>query len=284
MTYGEIYKKAVSILTDSGCDSPEYDVRCMMEYDFGLEKISFFSERNSTADSREEKKFFRDIQKRAEGYPLQYILEGWSFMDCELSVGEGVLIPRDDTEVCVRECMHLINEKGIIAPVIIDLCSGSGAIAIALAKKYPKAQIFAVEFSDRAYEFLCENIDRNEARNVYPLNKDIFDCYSEFEDGYFDVIISNPPYIRTDEIPTLQKEVQFEPKMALDGGRDGLEFYRIISEKWFSKLKNGGIVSLEIGEEQGKSVSLMLENAGMKRVQILKDLGDLDRAVVGQNL
>lgn len=222
MTYGEIYKKAVGILTDSGLDSPDYDVRCMLEYHFGLDRMSFLKERSSTADSKKETDFFRDIQKRAEGYPLQYLLKGWSFMDCELSVGEGVLIPRDDTEVCVRECMRLIDEKGMTKPVIIDLCSGSGAIAIALAKKYPKAHIFAVEISNRAYEFLCENIDRNETRNVTPLNKDVFEVYIEFEDGYFDVIISNPPYIRTAEITALQKEVQFEPQMALDGGEDGL--------------------------------------------------------------
>ncbi|MBQ8133241.1 MAG: peptide chain release factor N(5)-glutamine methyltransferase [Clostridia bacterium] len=282
MTYGEIYKKAVGILTDSGCNSPDYDVRCLLEYHFALDRMSFLRERNSIADSRKETDFFRDIQKRAEGYPLQYLLKGWSFMDCELSVGEGVLIPRDDTEVCVRECMRLIDEKGMTKPVIIDLCSGSGAIAIALAKKYPQAHIFAVEFSKRSYEFLCENIDRNETRNVTALNKDVFEGYIEYEDGYFDVIISNPPYIRTAEIPALQKEVQFEPQMALDGGEDGLEFYRVISEKWLPKLKSGGIVSVEIGEEQGEAVSSMLRMAGIENIQVLKDLGGLDRTIAGQ--
>lgn len=280
MTYKQLFDFAEGFLYAAGNEAPKTDVRELMEFFLTIDGLKLRDVLNEAVDADEEREFLAAVRKRAEGYPLQYILKSWSFMDCDLSVGEGVLIPRDDTEVCVRECMRLIDESGMTAPVIIDLCSGSGAIAIALAKKYSQAHIIAVELSEKAYGYLCENIKTNDARNVYPMHEDIFDLYKEFEDGYFDVIISNPPYVRSDVIPTLQKEVQFEPKEALDGGDDGLVFYRAICEKWLPKLKSGGIVSLEIGEEQGKAVSDMLIANGASDVRIIKDIQDLDRAAV----
>ncbi|MBR2176034.1 MAG: peptide chain release factor N(5)-glutamine methyltransferase [Clostridia bacterium] len=281
MTYRELYKTAVKRLSESESDSPEYEVRCLMEHFFGLDRISFITEADRTADKEEQEMFLAALEKRIGGFPLQYILGSWSFMDCCLSVGAGVLIPRDDTEVCVRECIRLIDEKKLTAPVIIDLCSGSGAIAIALAKKYPKAHIYAAELSDKAFSYLCENIEQNEVGNVYAVNKDIGNFYGSFEDGFFDVIISNPPYIKSNEIPSLQREVQFEPEMALDGGKDGLSFYRIIAEKWLPKLRSGGIVSLEIGEEQGEAVRNLLLSSGIEDVRVIKDIQGMDRAAAG---
>ena len=279
MTYGEIFKNAAEILSERGIESPEYDIRCMMQRCFGIGRSSFFQLKNEIADEQQKDVFFLSVKKRAQGYPLQYILGNWSFMDCELSVGEGVLIPRDDTEVCVRECITMIENAGIKSPVIIDLCSGSGAIAISVAKKLPGANVTALEFSEKAFGYLCRNIELNKLGNVSPVNGDIYEYFKNYADGYFDVIISNPPYIRTDEIPTLQKEVLFEPEMALDGGSDGLDFYRCIADKWLSKLKKGGIMSLEIGENQGESVPDIFRSKGCGNITVVKDIQNLDRAV-----
>ena len=281
MTYINIYRETVKALKAGGIDSPEYDARCMIKYFFGIDrpdydKIIELPEKDNTLND-----FFHAVDSRTGGYPLQYIIKSWSFMDCELSLGEGVLIPNDDTEVCVRECMRFINENKICSPTIIDLCGGSGAISIELAKKYPEAKIFSLELSDKAFEYLCINIHKNKADNIKPIKGSLFDYYDNFEDNYFDILISNPPYVKTDDIPLLQREVQYEPVMALDGGKDGLVFYRGICEKWLSKLKDKGFISLEIGEELGKSAAEMLKLSGVTDVRILQDLSGLDRTVSG---
>lgn len=283
MTYRELFGTAVNLLEKAENDSPEYEVRELMKYYFGITRLSYAVLKNDKADAENAVRFLDAVKKRSEGYPLQYLLKSWTFMDCEFTVGEGVLIPRDDTEVCVRECMSRMEKSRMTAPVIIDLCSGSGAIAVSLAKKYPDAYIIAAELSEKAYGYLLENIEINSCAGIiHPVRADIAELYNEYEDGYFDVIISNPPYIKTDELPTLQKEVQFEPKIALDGGSDGLFFYRIIAEKWLSKLKKGGIISLEIGEQQGQDVSSLLKHQGLKETSIIYDISGLERTVISQ--
>ncbi len=277
MTYDEIIRTAVKALEYSGNESPEYEVRELTKHFFGVSRRDLYAVRNKQADSKTENAFFEAVRKRSEGYPLQYILGSWTFMDCELEVGEGVLIPRDDTEVCVRAFREMLN---VSSPVIIDLCSGSGAIAVSLARSYPDAEIFAAELSDDAFTYLERNVRSNGAEAIVrTLKGDISELYQQFEDGFFDGIISNPPYIRTEELPHLQKEVQCEPVMALDGGTDGLMFYRIICEKWLPKLKKGGIVSFETGEDQGAQVCSLLEKSGAANVRIVKDISGLDRTV-----
>lgn len=280
MKYSEIYKEILGTLREVTV-SPEYDARCLIKYFFDIDRIDYDKQINVYKNQELMKNFFEAVFKRSQGYPLQYIIKSWSFMDCELSLGEGVLIPNDDTEVCVRECMRFIDENKIYSPTIIDLCGGSGAISIALAKKYPEAKIFSLELSDKAFEYLCINIHRNKTDNIKPIKGNLFDYYDNFEDNYFDILISNPPYVKTDDIPLLQREVQYEPVMALDGGKDGLVFYRGICEKWLSKLKGKGFISLEIGEELGKSVAEMLKSSGVTDVRILQDLSGLDRTVSG---
>lgn len=272
MTARELFLECVDVLTKSGADSPETDADELCRHFLGLFRYRFG---DTEATPEAEKRLRAALLKRAGGYPLQYILGNWTFMDCELKVCEGVLIPRDDTEVCVREVFSRFDGNG----TMIDLCSGSGAVAIALAKHYPSSEIYAAELSDTAYDCLCDNIRTNGVHNVIPLKLDIINDVWKFTKGYFDVIISNPPYIRSDEIPSLQKEVQFEPVMALDGGSDGLMFYRAIVKNWLPLLKSGGILSLEIGEEQGSAVSSLLSRAGAKDIRVVKDIVGLDRTV-----
>lgn len=280
MTYRECFQKAAAALSDGGCDSSEYDIYCLMEKYFGIKRLDYLANRQDNAEEKAAEAFLSAISRRAEGYPLQYLLQSWTFMDCELSVGEGVLIPRDDTEVCVRACMDALDRLSLNAPVMIDLCSGSGAIAIEMAKKYSTADVWAVELSERAFPYLVRNKERNHVPNLKLLQKDIFECHRDFADGYFDVILSNPPYIRSDVIPSLQKEVQHEPLMALDGGEDGLLFYRCIAEKWLPKLKKGGILSLEIGEDQAAAVVGLLRSRCPSEIQVFKDIQELDRAIL----
>ncbi len=281
MTYADIYREAVGILRGNRITSPEYDARCLIKFFFNIDRLEYNKEIDSADKENNQEDFFRAINSRAGGYPLQYIIGSWSFMDCELSLGDGVLIPNDDTEVCVRECMRLIDEMGLYSPTIIDLCGGSGAISIALAKKYPKARVFSLELTDEAYKYLCINVQKNKTSNVKPIKGNLFNYYDKFQDNYFDVIISNPPYIKTSEIAGLQREVRYEPIIALDGGEDGLVFYRAICEHWLSKLRNGGIISLEIGEDQGKAVAGILKLSGISNVKILHDIAGLDRTVSG---
>ena len=280
MTYKETLDLAVDRLEAGGIPSPVCEARELMEHFAGSERFMSAEQLRKDISGDKVQKISEAVDLRIDGMPLQYILGSWTFMDCELFVGKGVLIPRDDTEVCVRECMRLAKDLKD-GSVIVDLCSGSGAIAIALAKRYSRCRVTAIEYSPAAYGFLCRNIEANDAKNVVPLMDDITECAAGFSDGSIDVLISNPPYIRTSEIPALQKEVQSEPVMALDGGDDGLRFYRVIARQWVRKIKSGGIISLEIGEDQADQVSAMLYECGVRDLKTTKDIAGYDRTISG---
>ena len=226
----------------------------------------------------DEEKIKAILTKRTDGYPLQYILGKWSFMGRDFSVGEGVLIPRDDTEVVVLSVIPYLKQKK--NPRIIDLCSGSGIIAITLKCMFPISEVHALELSDKALPYLKSNI-KNLAPDVILHQGDLNLLYKNFEDNFFDLVISNPPYIESEVIPTLQAEVQKEPEMALDGGNDGLDFYRSITEKWSKKLKQGGMMAFELGECQFDTVKALMSEKGFENIQAFKDLGNIDRAING---
>ena len=198
-------------------------------------------------------------------------------MGFPLSVGEGVLIPRDDTEVCTGLCLEHLKGKPNAAA--IDLCSGSGAIAIAL-EKLGHAAVTAVELSEQAFSFLTKNIHTNNCR-VKAVRGDVFSCHTQFPDNHFDLIVSNPPYIRQDELPSLQAEVQFEPSMALDGGADGYRFYTTILQNWSRKLKAGGALVFELGEGQAAQVGALMCEQGFADIRTEQDLGGCERAIIG---
>ena len=218
-------------------------------------------------------------KRRATGEPLQYILGHWFFMGREYKVGEGVLIPRDDTEVVVGEALSLA--RLFPSPSIVDLCAGSGIIAITLAKELPGATIYAVEKSDQAFRYLEENIALHQA-DVKAICADLSDCVSDFEDGTLDMIVSNPPYIRSDEITSLQREVQYEPRLALDGGESGCDFYEIIIRLWTKKLKPGGCIAFEIGEGQYDDIADLLMRAGYSDIKGTPDILGTTRAVTAR--
>ncbi|MDD6644717.1 MAG: peptide chain release factor N(5)-glutamine methyltransferase [Oscillospiraceae bacterium] len=229
-------------------------------------------------NDNEENKVKDILFKRINGYPLQYILGKWTFMGRDFSLGEGVLIPRDDTEVVVLSVIPYLKQNNKAR--IIDLCSGSGIIAVTLKCMFPQCEVHALELSEKALPYLKRNIE-SLAPDVILHQGDLNLLFEQFKDNYFDLVISNPPYIESEIIPTLQTEVQKEPKMALDGGTDGLDFYRSITQKWSDKLKPGGMMAFELGEGQFDRVKAMMKEIGFENINEFKDLGNIQRAING---
>ena len=271
----DLYLKLRGILSEAEIEAPELEARLLIEGATGMNRASQIANSNSEISGEIQEKLISMAQKRAEHLPLQYILGKWSFMGFEFKVGEGVLIPRDDTEVLVGLCLDYL--KASDGKTALDLCAGSGAISVAL-DKLANADVTAVELSDKAYNFLLENI---KGTNIKPHKGDIFECYRDFEAKSFDLIASNPPYIKTDEIETLQTEVGYEPKTALDGGADGLDFYRAIARRWTPLLKSGGAMAFELGEGQAEYVGGLMADHGYINIKTAKDLGGTDRAIIG---
>ncbi|MDE7389982.1 MAG: peptide chain release factor N(5)-glutamine methyltransferase [Lachnospiraceae bacterium] len=283
-TLGEIYRHGARLLREANIEDYSYDALCLMEHFFSVDRAGLILHGDRAAEPESRADFFSAIQQRLQGRPLQYIIGIWSFMDFDFYIGEGVLIPREDTETAVNSAVDYLKSLNIARPRVIDLCSGSGAIAIAIAKLVPQCEVTAVELSDKAAEYLHRNVILNSADNVTLLRGDVEVLYNEFSDEEFDLIISNPPYIETNVIDTLQQELKYEPRMALDGGRDGLYFYRIITELWHSKLKHGGMLVYEIGENQYKSVSELLKRYGFGNIFYKLDVQNIKRAVGGIRL
>ena len=271
----DLYLKLRGILSEAEIEAPELEARLLIEGATGMNRASQIANSNSEISGEIQEKLISMAQKRAEHLPLQYILGKWSFMGFEFKVGEGVLIPRDDTEVLVGLCLDYL--KASDGKTALDLCAGSGAISVAL-DKLANADVTAVELSDKAYNFLLENI---KGTNIKPHKGDIFECYRDFEAKSFDLIASNPPYIKTDEIEALQTEVGYEPKTALDGGADGLDFYRAIARRWTPLLKSGGAMAFELGEGQAEYVGGLMADHGYINIKTAKDLGGTDRAIIG---
>jgi release factor glutamine methyltransferase len=254
------------------------EARSIIELVTGFDSRQQLLKRDYILTNEQEALISSILKKREQGYPLQYILGKWSFMDNDYFVGEGVLIPRDDTEVVVRSVLPYLKDKE--NPTVIDLCSGSGIIAITLKKLFPKATVYALELSERAMPYLEKNI-KGLCPEVRLCKGDLNVLYKDFQDNYFDLIISNPPYIKSEDLATLQQEVRSEPVMALDGGQDGLVFYKNILDRWSSKLKQGGALAFELGEEEFLPVKALMEEKDFENIVGYKDLGGIYRAING---
>lgn len=278
MTVGKAYRKTKDILTEAGFEAPAFEALCLTEKVFGFNRLALITKGEETVASEEKLAVLAELtEKRLNHEPLQYLLGKWSFMGIDLLVGEGVLVPRDDTEVVTSLCIDYLSCKE--SPNVIDLCAGSGAISLAL-EKYANCKVTAVELSDKAFSYLTQNIKLNNSA-VNALNGDIFECHKDIADNSLDLIVSNPPYIKTADIASLQKEVQHEPAMALDGGESGLDFYRRIVPLWKSKLKAGGALAFELGEGQYDEVSRILADNGFGGITESIDFGGVQRAIIG---
>ena len=262
------------------CENPSFEAKELIKHICSLSETEFLLGRNNEISDDATDKIFSLAEKRISGVPLQYIIGEWDFMGRTFKVGEGVLIPRPETEIL---CQYVIDMlKGKKSPCVYDLCSGSGCIAISIKLDTPDADVYAVEKSKDAYFYLDTNNKLLSADSAVTLiNGDIFNI-DEFKTlPKADIIVSNPPYINSDEIAGLQKEVQFEPAMALDGGSDGLDFYRFIINEWKNLLKDDGMFAFECGENQAEAISDILKANGFDSF-IIKDYNDIDRMVIGR--
>ena len=199
-------------------------------------------------------------------------------MKLKFYVDENVLIPQPDTEILVEHVLELIKDKKL---TILDLCTGSGAIAISISKYSKDVKVYGVDISEKALNIAKKNNRNNNTKVEFILS----DMFKNLENKKFDIIVSNPPYIKTDEIKTLSEEVKNEPHLALDGGEDGLYFYRIIINEVYKYLNNSGYVCLEIGYEQKNDVIDLIKKSGKyKDIKCYRDLGGNDRVIIFQKL
>lgn len=277
MNVQQAFRECKIRLAEAGIEDPSFEAQCLVKKSLGFDRLALIAHGGCEIDDSRLSQLNALTQRRIAFEPLQYILGSWSFCGFEFFVGEGVLIPRDDTEVAVNLCIDFLSKRQ--NRKTIDLCAGSGAISVAL-DKIAGADVTALELSQKAFEYLNKNILYNNSK-VRAIMGDIFECHSQFNDGEYDLIVSNPPYIKTDEIPSLQAEVQKEPAMALDGGADGYDFYRAIVKLWSKKLKKGGALVFELGENQAEYVSSLMKANGFENIHTSLDLGNVQRAIIG---
>lgn len=277
MTVNEIYQSGLKLLENNNIENSKFEAQSLLQKAFSLDRVGFIIHKTDKADENCSHNFLNFIEKRISGEPLQYILGEWSFMGFDFKVGRGVLIPRDDTEVVVNLCIDFLKNRA--DKKTVDLCSGSGAIAVAL-DKISGAEVTAVEIDETAFSYLETNVKENNS-SVKPVMADALEICDTFADGGLDLIVSNPPYIKSADIETLQKEVQLEPRLALDGGEDGCDFYREIVSRWSRKLKKGGALAFELGEGQADAVKALMTEQGFSDFKISLDFGGVQRAIIG---
>ena len=279
MTLGEIYRQGKGVLSGAGNEAPSFDADCLFQKAFGLDRQGRVLHSGEPAGDTSAREYMRYIEERASGRPLQYILGIWPFLGLNLRVGEGVLIPREETELLVHTAVQMLQDTP--KPEVLDLCAGTGAVSFGLASLVRSARITAAELYDEAFGYLTLNKKETGFENVAPMRLDVLDAQSAELFSDLDCIVSNPPYIERDDLPVLQQEVQREPRTALDGGADGLVFYRAIAALWLPRLKPGGTAAVEVGENQAPTVAELFQNAGLSRLQIYRDFNGIERVVAG---
>lgn len=272
MTLKQAYSYSVQFLSCNKVDEADFKALCLVCHLAGIRNSEYNAH---TDDDIIMSRLAGSLWLLKSGEPLQYVLGKWDFYESEFYVGRGVLIPRPETEELVEEA---VKSAGFYnAPVIYDLCAGSGCIGISVAKAVPDAKVYCIEKSTEAFEYLKKNSQN--ISNVIIINDDI---NNDIDLPDADIIISNPPYIKSSDMDALQAEVRLEPAIALDGGIDGLDFYRIINDKWSGKIKKGGTLLLEIGSDQGDDIKKVLSN--FSNVTVKKDIYKNDRIVIAKIL
>lgn len=280
MKMREALSMAVTTLKNAGIESSRLDAEVLLMYVLKKDRTFLIMEPSYQLSTEENDEFFRVINERASGKPVSYITGEKEFMGLTFGVCEDVLIPRPDTEILVEEGIEIL--KNCDEKSFLDMCSGSGAIAVSLAYYVPGSRGLGVDISLGAIDAARKNSEKNGTDDrVEFVQGDLFDAVPG--NMKFELIASNPPYIRRDVIKELMADVKdYEPALALDGGQDGLFFYRRIVPEAVRRLKPGGSLILEIGHDQGKDVSALLQRAGFADIRILKDLAGLDRVVCGK--
>jgi len=267
---------------------PELDAQLLLMEILKKDKMYMLIHDDEEVIDTDFKLYEEYLQKRISGVPLQYIIKKQEFMGFDFFVDKGVLIPRNDTEILVEEICELAkncfkNKKKI---KIFEIGTGSGAISLSLAKLISNSDVLTIDVSLDAINIAKKNVEKMNLKNVTIMHKDVFDNIDDIiKLGPFDIIVSNPPYIESEVIEGLQKEVkENEPMLALDGGKDGLIFYRRIADITPDLLALDGFLAVEIGHNQGDAVKNLFLQAyeNFEEVKIIKDLSSLDRVVIGK--
>ena len=277
MTIKQAMIKGVTILKLEKISTPKLKARLLLQYVLKKPRQYLIVYDNQKLTDKEEQEYLKYIELVAQGEPIEHITHQKEFMKLSFYVDENVLIPRQDTEVLVEEVIKIA--KNIRAKKILDLCTGSGAIAVSLAKYLENTQITALDISRKALDVAIANAKNNHVQEKITFVES--NLFQDLRQEKYDIIVSNPPYIRRKEIETLDKEVRKEPKIALDGGEDGLDFYREIINKGYEYLKYGGYICLEIGYDQKEEVMQIIKDKKQyTETYCKKDLYDNDRVVV----
>ena len=277
-TLESLLKKGTTILKDNGLEEAGLDAWLLLEYKTGKNRAYYFAHGDEPVSDETAAEYLTLIDRRAGHIPVQQLTHQAFFMGYEFYVNENVLIPRQDTETLVE---LVLQEQQGREKKLLDLCTGSGCIAISLAVKGGYESVTATDLSEEALKVAERNAKTHQKKIIFRQG-DLFSALPRTEAGTFDIITSNPPYIPTAVIATLEPEVrEREPMMALDGTEDGLRFYRQIAQEAGTWLKPGGAIYLEIGYDQGEAVSGLLREAGFDKVRVVKDLPGKDRVVCG---
>lgn len=255
-------------------DDKSLKVRLILSHFMNVEKNYLITHDNERLSDEIEEKYKQGIEKLSKDVPLQYITNTQEFYGMKFKINENVLIPRYDTEILIEETLKLAKDQ----EKILDMCTGSGIIAITLAKNVEKANVFACDISREALKVAKENNELHNT-NVKFINSNLFENIKEKN---FDIIVSNPPYITEKEMQELENQVKKEPELALYGGVDGLDFYRKITENAKEYLKKEGLLIFEIGYKQKEDVSKILIENKFKNIKCVKDLQGLDRVIIGE--
>ena len=278
MTYRECYEKGSRILNEAGIEESTLDARLLLEAVCGTDRNDLLVHGEQPVEPEAEEKYFGWIGKRAGRIPLQQLTGEQDFMGLTFTVNEIVLIPRQDTEILVEEVLKELHD----GMRVLDMCTGSGCILLSLLHYSNDCEGLGVDLSAEAMEVAGRNVLKvltpEKAEHVHFLQSDLF----EKVEGKFEIIVSNPPYIASAEVDRLMPEVRdHEPRMALDGTEDGLEFYRRIIAEAGQYLVSSGMLFFEIGYDQGQAVSELMREHGYREVQVVQDYAGLDRVVYG---
>jgi release factor glutamine methyltransferase len=276
MTIFEAYNDCKRQLQSAGIEDYVFESKCIIRHITGYTNAQILTKYTQSLNKFQQDNLTAIMKQRLIRYPLQYIIGKWSFFGREYFVGPGVLIPRSDTETLIDVCLECIKDQP--SARVLDLCAGTGCIGITIKGECPETEVTLVEKFDEALSFTNKNASYNNI-DVKIVKGDVLK--TEGADGLYDLIVSNPPYITDADMKALQPEVNFEPATALEGGEDGLVFYRYITKEYKKHLASGGVLAFEVGINQAALVADILKENGFANIEMRKDYSDIDRVVFG---
>jgi len=274
-TIGDALKKGIALLNENKIENPGLDARILLCSVINCDSLHLTIRRDEELSTDDVKKYFSNIERRCNKEPVGYIVEKKEFMSLDFKINHNVLIPRPDTEILVERAIQELENKQSIT--VIDMCTGSGAIAVSLAKYLPGSVVYGLDISSDALELARHNAYANGVNVTF----DIHNVLTPYKGPIADAVISNPPYIPCGDIANLDVDVAgFEPHLALDGGDDGLDFYRAIVENIHTCLKKGGLLAFELGMGQADDVRMIMANK-FEKVSTDCDLAGIERVIYG---